>query len=425
MKRILVVVTALSLLAPAVATAQSLPDGWRMEQRRGETLLHPPGLKAGEVFVVAVLAEVEPRGRSLKEWFVEEVKRDVPRQGKVINPGKVEAQPNGALGYSAGIERRGERLILLYMAAPSPRGKHQMVRVTSSPDPKVFQHRLVEAGDIISGKPPRKDAARHEHEHEDEHEDEDEDEREAPTRRPPEPKPDRTAAYRTEPGRGIQPSQIEGVLAQMTIDPGLLGMGVTMPSFEPVLLLKNGEYCSRLDLPAMDMNAAAHKQARPGAWGKWRRRGRKYQRTNAKGEWIDARWDMPLFPARPGDKVSGTYSMIGGAGNSASGGGVSVNFTNSITFLPDGTFKGDQFGSTTIAQSENGQRGSGVSGVITSKSESDGRYRLDHGVLELRYNDGRVERRALNWGSKERKGSMFLNTTLYTDKSGTKKRKRR
>lgn len=408
MKRVLVA-AALCLL-PALAGAQSLPEGWTMEQRGGEVILRPTRLKAGQVFVATVLPEVEPRGRTLRDWFEGEMKRDSPRQGKVIEAGKIEAQPNGALASAMVIERRGERLVMLYMAAPSPRGKHQMVRVISSPDEKVFRPNLAVAGAIIAGQKPPAPA------------EEADDEREARRPSKPEPKPDPTAAYRTAPGRGIPLSQIADVRAQMTVDPAAIAAGMTVPTYKPVLLLKNGEYCSRIDVPVIDMDAAAHKQAHPKAWGKWRRRGSKYEKTDSRGKWVKADWKLPLFPARPGDRPTGLYRTTGSGGNTAFGGDISVHVTNSLTFLPGGRFAGSRFGATTIGGS--GSSGtSGVSGVVTSKDDSDGTYRIDHGVLELRFDDGRVERRAMNWGSSRREGSMFLNMALFAEPMKRSKRR--
>jgi len=197
---------------------------------------------------------------------------------------------------------------------------------------------MATAARIVSGQPPEATAAR-------ERRAAPEDERDpGPGRPSPKPAADSAAAFRAEPGRGIKAAEIEAVMAEMEIDMAMYAAGITTMAFEPVLLLRSGEYCSSVELPAADMDVAAHKLARPGAWGKWRRRGGKFQRTDSKGRWIDAKWDRRLTPVRGGEQLSGTYSRIGGGGNTALGGDVSIATTSEVTFLPGRRFRWGKFG---------------------------------------------------------------------------------
>jgi hypothetical protein len=406
--RSIVVSVAIALLAPSLARAQSqgqvqLPPGWKMARRTDGVAITPPDLRAGEVFVVTMMPEEEPGGRSLRDWMIAKVKVDSPRQGRVVEQQAIQSHATGSLLQPMSIEtRRGERLLLLYIAAPSPRQKFQLVRVLTSPDKEFYGPLMATAARIISGQPPDATAARERR----------------PAReveRDPEPGPrsrkpaaDPTAAFRTEPGRGIKAAEIEAVMAEMEIDMGMYAAGITTMGFEPVLLLKSGEYCRSVELPAADMDVAAHKRARPDSWGKWRRRGGRFQRTDSDGHWIDAKWERRLTPARRGEQMSGTYSRIGGGGNTGVGGDVSIATTSEVTFLPGRRFRWGKFASTTFGGS------SGVSGVATNESDEHGTYNIEPGAIEFRYSDGRVERWAMHWGDAEGKGSVFFNRSLYT-----------
>jgi hypothetical protein len=102
---------------------------------------------------------------------------------------------------------------------------------SSPPDPAVYGPNLAIAGHSLSGQPPDAGAAS--------------DDARTGADRPParerrsDTPEDRTAAYRTRPGRGIGPSEIEAVMAESGIDLAAYAGGVTTLSFEPVLLLKS------------------------------------------------------------------------------------------------------------------------------------------------------------------------------------------
>jgi hypothetical protein len=395
-------------LLPSVVHAQaarptpSTPPGWHVARQGDAITMTPPGLKQGEVFSVTILPDEEPGQRSLRDFLAAKVKEDLPRRGRVVKEGPVESRGREILETTRLVEARGGgRLLLIYWAAPSQRRRFQLVRVVTSPDPAVFGPNLAIAGKSLAGQPAEAGAAG--------------DAARAKDDRPPareqrrsKKRQDRAASYRTEPGRGIKSSEIEAVMAQREVDAvAFAGGGIGM-KFEPVLVFKNGEYCSMVDLPAGDMNAAAHKQANPGAWGRWRRRSGRYQVAGSKGAWFDVNWDQRLTPARAGEELRGTYSSISGGGNTAIGGDVSITNTSQITFLPGRRFRLGSFGMTTFGGS------SGVSGVATSDSDASGTYRVEAGTLELRYGDGRVERWALHWGDADTKQSVFFNRSLYT-----------
>ena len=412
----IVVSVAIALLAPSLARAQSqgqvqLPPGWQMARRTDGVEITPPDLRAGEVFVVTMMPEEEPDGRRLRDWMIAKVKVDSPRQGRLIEKREIQSAAGGSLVQPLTIQtRRGERLLLLYIAAPSPRQKFQLLRVLSSPDQQFYGPLMATASRIVSGQPPEAIAAR-------ERRPAREIDRDAePRSRSRKPAADPAAAFRTEPGRGIKAAEIEAVMAEMEIDMAMYAAGITTMGFEPVLLLKNGEYCSRVELPAADMDVAAHKRARPGAWGKWRRRGGKFQRTDSRGRWIDAKWDRRLTPARAGEQMNGTYSRIAGGGNTGLGGDVSIATTSELTFLPGRRFRLGKFASTTFGGS------SGVGGVATDESDEHGTYSIEPGAIELRYSDGRVARWAMHWGDPEGKGSVFFNRALHTRRDRKRRR---
>jgi len=187
-----------------------------------------------------------------------------------------------------------------------------------------------------------------------------------------------------------------------------------VPTYKPVMVLKNGDACSYVDVPPADMDVAAHKQAHPGNWGTWRRRGRAYERLGRGGQWKEVDWKLRLHPARLGEELRGTLTSINALVMPGGGGATtSVASSKTFTFLPGRRFRDERFtalshqGDTTPS----GQPRVGVSG--TSNDKAEGTYVLDGSTLELRYSDGTVDRRAFLWASDERPGTIVLNTSVY------------
>jgi hypothetical protein len=221
--------------------------------------------------------------------------------------------------------------------------------------------------------------------------------------------------YVTAPGQGLQLADIEGFLVNPA-DAGIDGF----------LLLKDGSAYKNLQVPPADLDVAASKQYESENWGVWQRSG-----GNITIQWNDSS-DLATFsdgadyffdPAGSGERLNDTFSSVSGASSGNIGfGGVVITDYASFIFSPDGHFDSTNYttaGSTNTigelstssgyyADAEGTVGGSSASntigdvssGIATSVETTNpnpapattGTYSLDGFTLELRYDDGRVER---------------------------------
>lgn len=198
-------------------------------------------------------------------------------------------------------------------------------------------------------------------------------------------------------GMGVKPSQIAGVYAQQINEIG--AGGFVSVGFEPVLALKDGTYCEDFDVPPSEFDAAASRRSHPQHWGRWRGSGKHIKILSDKGVWEDAVWTGPLSGGGPGQHLSGTFTAIGGGGNTAFGGDTAVAVEKSFTFFPDGRFRA---GSSASASTGNA--------VASSGQETSGTYTLGGYALTMRFRDGTVRR----WSyARMADGPLYLNGESY------------
>ncbi len=368
-------------------------------QRSGSNLVYAPNsLASGQTFALTVLPEANPGGDSLRSWFESKVASEGAQMGTLTNDAPVTPQANGTvLSTIRGFKMAdGSTKLVAFFGIQRPGGKVQMARLISTPNKELFQEHLKPAMKVVvgltgaggtgvasssvksTGKTYEKKA----------------------------PRPDKRDAYRTKPGAGIPASQIEGLFNNQTMQMGVGGYMYMV--YEPVLVLKDGTYCEDVNMPPNEMNIAAYRQERPKAWGKWKKVSGQYMRLDSKGNWVKTNWKIPLIPGKPGEKLQGTYSHLGGGGNTAFGGGTMIAVSNSFTFFPDGTFKD---GRSVGASSHNEPMGTSV--VTSSKGETDGTYKIDGNCIEFRYKDGRVDRRSYYWPDNKDKNGVYLNGTMF------------
>jgi hypothetical protein len=173
------------------------------------------------------------------------------------------------------------------------------------------------------------------------------------------------------------------------------------------LLFKDGT-CTR-DLPTSlaDFDPAASRAANPEKWGRWRKRGAKYEVALAGQSFTEPSNEMTYEPARRGERLSGKWS-------SSSGGAVgpdTVYWSNSaVVFTKEGRFEtyssggsgGSSGDTTSYAVHDDEGSASSVSNENiaggharrsgNSKADRSGTYSLDGYALTLRFDSGRVER---------------------------------
>jgi hypothetical protein len=365
---------AFLVLVPSVGTAQA-PAGWKTERKADEIVMSPPGLKPGEMFALVLQPGLDGGRRPLRAWLDDRVASVGKRIGKQVQDDGTRNLADGSINTARIFRnKKGALVYTMFTAGLRPGGKIGLLSVLCSPEVVCNAHRpeVEKMFARIAG-------------------------RTEPRAEPREARrADEREAYVTAPGRGVAASDIDAVLVETFTTSGAGGM--SFEGSKAILLLKNGDYCDQMDVTPADMNVAAHKQAHPGAWGRWRRAGRKYE-VLEDGKWKAAdHWKLRLEPARPGQKLTGTFESVIATGLASA----AIVSSSSLTFLPGSRFRRGRSVTTT------------TSSVAASSSEkNEGTYRLDGRTLELRFDDGRVDRRAFHWLDVKKQDAAYFNGVLY------------
>lgn len=229
------------------------------------------------------------------------------------------------------------------------------------------------------------------------------------------------ARYAAEPGQGITPGEIFGILHH-----GYGASGVSGYEFreEVRLLLKDGTaYMGTAIAPEL-IDKDKSRSMQPQLWGKWRKSGESFeiQEQDDRGraqEWKKAEGSL-LPPWPQNHKLTGAYTVQSFSGSSFLGGTYS---SSTIVFQPDGRFERIKFsrsssgsmaqtgsdfsanasshsdgkGSSSVASANQGGRYTGSSVNVTSQRASNdgagnrGSYVLSGLSLQMKYDDGKVE----------------------------------
>jgi hypothetical protein len=180
-------------------------------------------------------------------------------------------------------------------------------------------------------------------------------------------------------------------------------------AFEPVALLKNGDYVDVGDEPLELLNIAADKKARPTAWGTWKKTGATFYLTDNKGHVADYKlgsgnW-FPAYAYTGTIKLKKGYEKVSGGDY---GNGTHALIINKINFVD----------ATHFTEGANG----GVTSHGSSawkKSSNAGTYKIYGNTIELIYADKTVKKSfALGaTGSPARPTNtiIFIGGDAYTD----------
>jgi hypothetical protein len=226
--------------------------------------------------------------------------------------------------------------------------------------------------------------------------------------------------YITEPGQGLQLAEIEGIIHTGENVYTYTGLQFQEATY---LLLKDGSIYKNLQVPPADLNVTDSKQYEQENWGTWQRNEQGVTvQWYGSNEWLDLGSSSLVQPAQANELLDRSYNNLTGSTIGMIGmGGVVSTYSKTITFMPDGRFDKSDYstmGSTvtggdfsmntgyysdeegtvggTSSSSTIGDVTSGVS--VTSEStnpnppSTTGTYTLDGYTLELRFDDGRVER---------------------------------
>jgi hypothetical protein len=181
-------------------------------------------------------------------------------------------------------------------------------------------------------------------------------------------------------GKNSNGPPIDGIYLYLRY--GLGYGGAVQITYEPYLLLKDGTIYRNLQAPPQDLDIGKSRQAEPKMWGRWQKSGNSImvQWEDGKRETWEKDWHVAR-PARKTDRLQGRFRSMSGGGNTALGGSTSIAVTNDIVFSADGSFRrGDVVSAKTDSV------------TVGSKRKGGGTYLIDGYSIELRYDDGQVER---------------------------------
>jgi hypothetical protein len=224
----------------------------------------------------------------------------------------------------------------------------------------------------------------------------------------------------TAPGQGVKASELKGIVLHQEYGVGVGGMMII--KYNPYVLLNDGSVYSDPYVCIYDLDVAQSREVEPKKWGTWKLESattlvvvmnadRKPDKWEGKAHWFWA------DPAKKGEKLDGTWSTIGGGGNTAYGGGTMIVSSNVITFNNQGQF-------TTL--STGGGTTSGPAGTVTAYSNKDaaGTYLFDGYSLELQYGNGKVVRKTF-CSYDDTREVWVLNSSAYTPDDKTDKKFKR
>jgi hypothetical protein len=218
------------------------------------------------------------------------------------------------------------------------------------------------------------------------------------------------AAFNAGVNKGIKPNQIDGVYLEQNTGFGVGGMVIIR--YDPVLMLKDGWAYDGWRLTPADLDVNLSRKLEPESWRRFERKNDQIRIQEQDGKWSKFEKWSQVGSARSGDALQGTFSSIGGGGNTAMGGNTMIAVVDAYTFKKDGTFKTDK--SVSASGGNEATDPNGPPGVVaTSQNSSSGTYRLDGYTLELRYGNGRVMRRAFLWFDEKEKDAIFIDGTAF------------
>jgi hypothetical protein len=186
--------------------------------------------------------------------------------------------------------------------------------------------------------------------------------------------------------------QVERVVVVTESGSGVGGMPIYV--YTPYLLLRGGVAIRRPQSALDQIDIQSLRSSSPNSVGGWQAEGselvlsfpgmRQPRRVKRNAFYV-------AIPAKAGEGLSGEYRTVGGGGNSALGGGLSIISSRSFRFFSDGRFERVNLAG---ASASGDPRIAGRSG-----SADTGRYRLDGHTISLIDTSGRTQRAFFAFGA--------------------------
>lgn len=157
--------------------------------------------------------------------------------------------------------------------------------------------------------------------------------------------------------------------------------GFTTYIYPAYILFKDGTICNDLNVSPYDLDVRKSQESEPKKWGHWKYIGNSIQiqwNSASKPELWDRQW-FRMDPGKKSDRLSGYFKSFMAAGSGA----IASMAVNGFTFTPDGHFSAS--GSAAV-----------INGIYSRSSSTQaltGTYSIDGYSIELRFDDGRVERK--------------------------------
>lgn len=160
----------------------------------------------------------------------------------------------------------------------------------------------------------------------------------------------------------------------------------------PYLLGADGQVFSDPDAPTDEFDVEAARRKRGSKWGRWRKSGEMILVTWSDGSADE--WDswVETAPGRQDQRLDASYSYSRGASTTTMG----YSYSKHFRFRPDGSFETDRG-----ASAYGGPGGDGPNAGASAYRANAGTYRIDGNSIELRFRDGRTERRLFYFAAKE------------------------
>ncbi|MBO0726871.1 MAG: hypothetical protein J2P52_14800, partial [Blastocatellia bacterium] len=174
-------------------------------------------------------------------------------------------------------------------------------------------------------------------------------------------------------------NQVEAIITHTTTTSGYGGFTVYLhPGY---VLFKDGTICSDLNVSPYDLDIRKSQESDPKKWGHWKYIGKNIQ-VQFNGWSKPELWEGGTNLMNPGkktDRLSGYFKSFMAAGSGA----IASTAVNGFNFTPDGRFSASG-------------RSSVLNGAYSRSSgtqELTGAYSIEGYSIELRFDDGQVERK--------------------------------